>query len=291
MEPTEPKHSALRALVAATVRVGQGSGVLVRRARSEVVVTAAHVLRDDGPARVWSNGRFFDLNVLHSDADLDLAVLEAPHRLAGAALRVPGERIAVGEDLWATGFPRGWPADDGPVLCRGTVAGIARENWINLDATWGNSGGPLASLASGRPMLVGVTLGQAGDTHQELEDMRRTLKQSQDQLADLERRTSELLRRLEEQKRQDASLAADIAARRKLPKGVRQDAKTLLQRSAAGREEDRHKMDRLKLDVGMETTLYELGQDLVNRIAQHFRTGFVRFAGVDAIRKILGLDP
>src|SRR4051812_36176985 len=113
----EPRDPALTAMWRATVRVGGGSGVVVRSGKTAVVATAHHVVEGDGPHRIRWPGGFTDATVLKSDESSDLAILSAPVALESAALLVAdldGDSTTA-DDVWASGFPRGWTSDE-PVL-------------------------------------------------------------------------------------------------------------------------------------------------------------------------------
>jgi len=138
----EPHDPALAAMLRATVRVGKGSGVVVRNGGAALVATAHHVVPGDGPHRIRWPGGFQDATVLSRDEPSDVAVLASPPQLEAVPLAVAaaeGEAV-IGDDVWVSGFPRGWD-DLGPVLAKGVIAGVASESWVNVSGTWGNSGG------------------------------------------------------------------------------------------------------------------------------------------------------
>lgn len=152
----EPRDQALAAMLRATVRVGDasgvvGSGVVIRNGNATLVATAHHVVEGDGPHCIWWRDGFVGATVLAFDEAADVAVLAAPPQVDDIAVTLANteNEAAIGDDVWATGFPGGWQGAD-PVLARGVVAGFGpRENWIDIDGTWGNSGGPISRVIDG----------------------------------------------------------------------------------------------------------------------------------------------
>jgi Trypsin-like peptidase domain len=177
--PKQPRHRGWAAVVRATVRVGSGSGVVIRSGSAAVIATAQHVVEDNREHRIrWPEG-FADRTVVVRDESNDLAILASPPELEDFAISVvdADHESEIGDDVCASGFPSGWD-ETHPVLARGVVAGLGSENWVNLDGTWGNSGGPLCRIMNSRPFVVGILLGRAGDVNEKLADLRKGLEQS-----------------------------------------------------------------------------------------------------------------
>lgn len=156
----------------ATVRVGNGSGVVLRNGANALIATAEHVVEGDGKHLIrWPDG-FDEQAVLARNTKADVAVLAAPRKLDEVALDVEDIGPEPGDEVIAAGFPDGWDQAH-PVLARGVIAGFGAENWVNLDGTWGNSGGPLCFLVGVRPRVVGILLGRAGAASRELDELRK----------------------------------------------------------------------------------------------------------------------
>jgi len=171
----EPRSRVWAAIARATVRVGNGSGVVIRSRSHTLIATAAHVVEGDGPHRIWWPGDFTEQPVVQRDSDADVAILAAPPKLDAAAIDVADPEPEVGEDVSAAGFPGGWEGLH-PVLAHGVIAGLGKQNWVNLDGTWGNSGGPLCRTVNATPSVVGLLLGRAGDVNRQLENLRKYFK-------------------------------------------------------------------------------------------------------------------
>ncbi len=132
------------------VRVGaeQGSGVVLDR--RGLAVTNRHVV---GVARevVVQTASTFEhpARVLRSLRDLDLAFLRLPGGDYPAAVLAPPERLKVGIEVVAIGYPYGFAN----TVTRGIVSSVGRwlsgAHWIQTDAAInpGNSGGPLLDEA------------------------------------------------------------------------------------------------------------------------------------------------
>jgi S1-C subfamily serine protease len=126
------------------------------------IVTNHHVVTDAGRIRArLADGREYDVRVVGSDPDSDLAVLKAPARNLQAARVADSRRVRAGEPVVAIGNPLGFENSvsvgvvsanrKGPIRVDGAVLG----DMIQTDAAinQGNSGGGLFT-ADGR--LLGV---------------------------------------------------------------------------------------------------------------------------------------
>jgi hypothetical protein len=96
------------------------------------------------------------------------------------------DALAVGDEVELAGFPSGW-ADIKPVYARGVLSGQDSRLWVNADASWGNSGGPVCARVRGEPCVVGVLLGRAGSVRGDLNTLVGQLK---DEAAKLTRAAS-----------------------------------------------------------------------------------------------------
>jgi hypothetical protein len=158
----------------ATVRVGNGSGVVIRNGSNTLIATAQHVVEGDGPHRIrWPEG-FADETVLKADKAADVAVLAALPKLDTLALDMDLSPPQVGDNVTAAGFPDGWN-ESHAIVARGVIAGTGTENWVNLDGTWGHSGRPLCRFVGAKPVVVGILLGRAGAVNQTLAGLQKRL--------------------------------------------------------------------------------------------------------------------
>jgi hypothetical protein len=244
----EPRDPALAAMWRATLRVGDGSGVLVTSGKTAVLATANHVVEGDGPHRIRWPGGFTDATVLTRNKSRDLAVLAAPRALEGDALALPEpeEDAVTGDDVWASGFPGGWNGEE-PVLARGAIVGVGDQNWVNLDGTWGNSGGPLCRPSTEGAIVIGILLGNASDPSARLRDYRRLFEQHRE------------MEKTVKEPRDNPSAPPEIQVLRDLWGATFRLAKH---------------------DV-------EIGLAVSDLIAEHFRTGFLLFTPASDLRKLL----
>lgn len=179
-------RQAIEALLNATVRVGDGTGVVVRDDDGGVrVLTAQHVVAEKSSVEAWtSNGRRFRANVLAADETADVAVLDdGSANLDSASL--PLGAVDLGEDVWLAGYPGARRAPRG-LLVRGIVAGFDEGRlWLNIDATWGNSGSPVVTIEDGRLVrVVGILAGNKSKVHERVDDLRVQAKQWIDEAAE-----------------------------------------------------------------------------------------------------------
>lgn len=162
--PTSPYTRVYRQAVDSVVLVrtdgGSGSGFLVE---PSYVVTNAHVVGEASTVDIrFSRARWSGGDVLGTDAESDLAVIELPESAPSPEpLSFAASEPAVGQEVVAVGSPFGL---DGAVTT-GVVSGVDRSapaptgaqipDAIQTDAAInpGNSGGPLLSL-DGRVVAV-----------------------------------------------------------------------------------------------------------------------------------------
>ncbi|MBK9169391.1 MAG: trypsin-like peptidase domain-containing protein [Bryobacterales bacterium] len=132
-----------------TVEVRGAAGVVWRE--DGVILTNAHVARQDAMPVRLADGREFQAEVAARDARRDLALLRVPASGLTAAVAGDSGSLRPGEFVMAAGSPLGYPR----AVATGVVqAGHARD-WVRADVRLapGNSGGPLVD-AHGR--VVGI---------------------------------------------------------------------------------------------------------------------------------------
>ena len=140
-------------------RVSAGSGVIVDAARG-LVVTNAHVVADADTVTVrLKDRRVFAAEIVGSDRETDIAVLQIPAEDLGEVPFADSDRIAVGDYAVAIGNPFGL----GQTVTTGIVSALGRsglidggyETFIQTDAAInpGNSGG---ALVNSRGELIGI---------------------------------------------------------------------------------------------------------------------------------------
>jgi hypothetical protein len=265
---TDPRDSALLEVFRATVRVANGSGVVIWPSNSPLLIaTAAHVVRTGENHLVRRGAVFDECPVITRDDRLDLALLRAPQGLEKVAIEVADETTDAlpGDPIWTAGFPRGWDGPD-PVVAAGTIASLGLECWVNVDGSWGDSGGPLCRALNGRAVLVGNLLGNTKGVSKALEDWVRMFGE-------------------------------DAGAARLALEGLR-ERHSALSKEAVAEMTKPLKIDALlgKLDPSSPTVQIKLltlmhahgSTALARLIEDHFRTGFLRFGPVAGIRKLLG---
>lgn len=249
----EPRDPSLAALARATVRVADGSGVVIRNGSSALVATAAHVVRGADVATIRRGQTFGDGAVIARDEAMDVALLTPPRDLETPALDLADEESAgrSGDPVWAAGFPRGWKGP-GPLVAQGTVAGIGDESWVNLDGTWGQSGGPLCRLSGGSALVVGLLLGAGGDPSQRFEEFEDIMKEAREF-------------------------------------GLRfYDLSEQLQQGTADDAVENASRDAVALQLATASLSFRYATLNLELLRDHFRTGFLRFAPVAVLRNLLG---
>ncbi len=161
--PTQGFGEAAEKLRRSTVQVTQdtrrerGSGSGVIWTEDGVIVTNAHVARDNRSRVTLWDGREFEAEVTARDPRRDLASLRiAGHDLERASAGDSGA-LRAGELVLAVGNPLGFigALTTGVVHGFGPMRGLGRQDWVqaSIRLAPGNSGGPLAD-AHGR--VVGI---------------------------------------------------------------------------------------------------------------------------------------
>ncbi len=175
-----PNDPALARVSAATLRVGNASGFLVRKGNARVVVTASHVVGNDAQVTLrWPGGQG-RTTVLQKHPKADVAVLADLPGIPGAGLELApaGKAVGVGERVWIAGFPSGWQ-EIHPVLSTGIVSGVGNESWISGASTWGNSGGPVAAVEGDDVHVIALVTGLGSKAHADLEAAVQALRQTE----------------------------------------------------------------------------------------------------------------
>jgi hypothetical protein len=171
-----PKNPNLAALVNATVRVNGAAGFVLDRGSGSprVIISARHVVKE-APASVTitCNRQTSSSYELSCDETADISILAVSEDVGATGLRLidSAELISLGDEIWSAGFPSGWKGPTA-VLSRGIVAGVAEKEepnpWINVDGSWGCSGGPIGAMTSDGPRVIGIVLGGAGSPNDEI---------------------------------------------------------------------------------------------------------------------------
>jgi Do/DeqQ family serine protease len=141
------------------VQSSLGSGVIVDAERG-YVLTNHHVIEGaDGIAVTLDDGRNFEAQLIGSDPDTDVAVIQIEADDLSALGLADSQQLQVGDFVVAVGNPfgLGQTVTSGIVsaLGRSALSGLALQNFIQTDASInpGNSGGALVNL---RGELVGI---------------------------------------------------------------------------------------------------------------------------------------
>ncbi|MBX2857709.1 MAG: DegQ family serine endoprotease [Cellvibrionaceae bacterium] len=136
-----------------------GSGVIVD-ADKGIIITNHHVVKESDEVRVALNdGRSFDAEIVGSDPDLDISILQIEAKNLTELRLANSSKLRIGDFVVAIGNPFGL----GQTVTTGIVSALGRtglgiegyENFIQTDASInpGNSGGALVNL---RGELVGI---------------------------------------------------------------------------------------------------------------------------------------
>jgi serine protease Do len=129
---------------------GVGTGFLIQ---DDLIVTAAHVVKDQAAISISLGTQITSAQVLGMDVPADLALLRTDRPVTGHIFDFLTVPPALGEEVAALGYP----LDDELTFTAGRVSGLNREqtieantvtNLIQTDAAInpGNSGGPLLTM-------------------------------------------------------------------------------------------------------------------------------------------------
>jgi len=140
---------------------GSGSGVIW--SAEGLIVTNAHVARDDRAVVETWDGRKLPAELKSLDHRRDLATMQVDAAALPAATAGDSDALRPGELVMAVGNPLGFTGalSTGVVHAVGPLGGLGRRSWVQADVRLlpGNSGGPLAD-ARGR--VVGINTMIAG---------------------------------------------------------------------------------------------------------------------------------
>ena len=140
---------------------GSGSGVIW--SAEGLIVTNAHVARDDRAVVETWDGRKLPAELKSLDQRRDLATMQVDAAGMPAATAGDSDALRPGELVMAVGNPLGFTGalSTGVVHAVGPLGGLGRRSWVQADVRLlpGNSGGPLAD-ASGR--VIGINTMIAG---------------------------------------------------------------------------------------------------------------------------------
>lgn len=141
------------------------------RDHAAVIVTAEHVVKGNDTVRVVWSGGARSVSVYRTNADLDVALVEAPRELDDVGLPIEA-RPEVGESGWLLGFGNGWDGQ-APLVSRAMAAGVKPSGaWLDGTASWGHSGGPFVVMREDQPTVVGFVRGNMSQVHDRLKQMR-----------------------------------------------------------------------------------------------------------------------
>ena len=260
----EPRDPSVAAMARATVRVADASGVVFRNGRNYLIATAAHVVKDADAQSVRKGALFGDGQVISRNEHLNLALIVPPLAFEAVAIDLvePSEDALPGDSIWGCGFPRGWSGTH-PVIAPRTIAGVGEKCWVSIDGSWGASGGPLCRLWEGRPRVIGILLGNASHASEALNTWINTFAQhaAESRVAIERFRKRPALPTLEE-----------------LIEPLEPDGLEEAMMGPSSPEIQRQLADHANAMAGMA---------LARLIEEHFRTGFLRFAPVADVRKLL----
>lgn len=145
-----------------TVSVSSGSGSIIGNGRH--VLTCAHCVTAGAQMAIanpmQANHALF-ANVIFSDAQKDIALLELPSPIGPPATLENSSSCAIGNGVFVVGFPMGITDQ---VLLSAYIASITPTS-IRLDASvnHGNSGGPLFNLAGRQIGVINAKHGSLSD--------------------------------------------------------------------------------------------------------------------------------
>ena len=154
----ESRRSAIRV----ETNHGYGSGAYVLIARRRVVITAAHVVRDDSTVIIHGDmGESVSGDVIYLDTDNDFAIIRLPKLKTRKAVRFRPASSELNNFIGQNVFYSGHPSGHELLTIRGSVAGIEKGYLLLQSYAWmGSSGaGVFNSLGEFVGVLVAVDVG------------------------------------------------------------------------------------------------------------------------------------
>jgi S1-C subfamily serine protease len=157
---------------ASSQQSGEGSGTAFVVHPAGVLVTCAHVVRGATDVQVHFGDTSYSAKVVAFDSARDLAVLKVDATGLPCLPLGDSDRVELGQDVRALGFPLSNVLGETLKITRGTIAGLINRNrgkLFQIDASInpGNSGGPLLDVRGrvvgvANAMLTGATIDRVG---------------------------------------------------------------------------------------------------------------------------------
>lgn len=139
----------------------QGSGFIITPQGH--LLTCAHVVKGTNAATVWINGARHPANVIATDTNLDVALLQLAGNQPFKYLKFsPEQTYRMGQEIFTMGFPLVEVLGTSPRLNKGLVSSTVglsdnpKQLQVSAEVQPGNSGGPLLD-AEGR--VLGLVFG------------------------------------------------------------------------------------------------------------------------------------
>jgi len=128
----------------------QGSGFVI--SRDGHILTCAHLVTDKKDATVWISGKRYEADIIKQDVQKDVAILKI--RSGGdltlkALPLAKGDKLSMGQDVFAMGFPMSRVLGNAPRLTKGLINSTVglKDNpdqlQVSAEIQPGNSGSPL----------------------------------------------------------------------------------------------------------------------------------------------------
>ena len=162
---TEQRARSAAVKVRSLLQGGHGSGTYMVAHGRRVVVTAAHVVRNEGVMAIdGRDGETVVGQVVFADHDIDIAFIVVPEMETRTAVRYRPQRRyderLVGTNLTYTGFP----SHHDLLTIRGYIAAVEREHLVTNMFGWFGSSGSGVFDQHGRYMgcVSGIDVGTIG---------------------------------------------------------------------------------------------------------------------------------
>ena len=155
---TETRRSAVKV----ETNHGYGSGTYVLISRRRVVITAAHVVRNDSTVIVHGDqGESVSGDVIYLDVDNDFAIIKLPKLKTRKAVKFRPSSSEPNDIIGQNVFYSGYPSGHELLTIRGSVAGVERGCLLLQSYAWmGASGsGVFNNLGEFVGVLVAVDVG------------------------------------------------------------------------------------------------------------------------------------